>query len=230
MRNSTAVCLVVAFAAITPLVALAAPITVPTGLNPGDQYRLAFITSTTRFATSADIADYNAFVTTVANTVPELVALGTTWTSIISTTTVDARDNTASNPLLSVGVPIYNLANEEIATSNADFWDGMPSAVLSYSETGDELVLLVWTGSYYDGQRYPGLSAGDPSCRIGHPGQLHPNWMQLSWGLSDNFLHLYGISDVLTVVPEPGTMALAVFAAAGLTVRLSFRRRRHGNP
>ena len=61
---------------------LASPITVPTGLNPGDAYRLVFVTSTTLDATSSDIADYNAFVSGVANTVPELVALGTTWTAI----------------------------------------------------------------------------------------------------------------------------------------------------
>ena len=41
--------------------------TVPTGLNGGDQYRLVFVTSTTRDATSSDIADYNAFVNYAAS-------------------------------------------------------------------------------------------------------------------------------------------------------------------
>ena len=40
----------------------AAIVTVPTGLNPGDQYRLVFVTSGTRDATSTNIADYNTFV------------------------------------------------------------------------------------------------------------------------------------------------------------------------
>ena len=77
------------FAAVLVLSASAAhadPITVPTDLNPGDEYRLAFVTSTTRDATSTNIADYNAFVTTVAESVPELLALNTTWTAFGSTT------------------------------------------------------------------------------------------------------------------------------------------------
>lgn len=82
----------------------AVPITQPTGLNPGDQYRLVFATSTTRDATSSNIADYNAFVTGVADSVPELLLLGTTWTAIASTASVDARDNTSTNPALYVGV------------------------------------------------------------------------------------------------------------------------------
>ena len=49
---------------------LAAPITLPTGLNPGDQYRLGFVSSTTRDATSQNIADYNDFVTATANRGP----------------------------------------------------------------------------------------------------------------------------------------------------------------
>jgi hypothetical protein len=48
------------------------PIVEPTGLNPGDPYRLAFVTSTTGVATSKDIAFYNNFVTNVANGEPLL--------------------------------------------------------------------------------------------------------------------------------------------------------------
>jgi hypothetical protein len=89
------VCLVTWVAAGT---ATAIPITVPTGLNPGDEYRLAFVTSTTRDATSSDITVYNGFVTASANAVTELALLGSTWTAIASTPTADARDNTNTNP------------------------------------------------------------------------------------------------------------------------------------
>src|SRR5689334_8512547 len=75
----------------------AVPITVPTGLNPGDQYRLAFVTSTSRFADSPNISDYNSFVTNVANSVPVLSALGAKWTAIGSTPSQSARDNTGTN-------------------------------------------------------------------------------------------------------------------------------------
>src|SRR5262245_19190294 len=97
------------------------PITAPTGLNPGDLYRLAFVTSTTRSAYSSNIDDYNTFVTNVANTVPELASLGTTWKAIGSTATVDARDNTGTNPVPDgVGVPIFLLNDTLLAADNFD--------------------------------------------------------------------------------------------------------------
>ena len=55
----------------------AAPVTAPTSLNVGDQYRLVFVTSAVRDATSTNIADYIAFVSGVANGQAELAALGT---------------------------------------------------------------------------------------------------------------------------------------------------------
>jgi hypothetical protein len=61
----------------------------PPGLNPGDHYRLFFVTSTTTTASSTDIADYSAFVTNVANTQAQLAALGIVWMAIGSTATVD---------------------------------------------------------------------------------------------------------------------------------------------
>ena len=98
---------------VAPLASSAAPITVPTDLNVGDTYRLAFVTSTTTAATSTDIAFYNAFVTGVANTQAELADLLTTWSVIGSTAALDARDNTGTNPT-STGVPIYRLDDTRI--------------------------------------------------------------------------------------------------------------------
>ncbi|NNC55452.1 MAG: hypothetical protein HKO07_07010, partial [Pseudomonadales bacterium] len=97
----------------------AAPlVVVPPGLNTGDEYRLAFLTqgwtsgsaSTTpgtgiRDALATDINDYNAWVTSYAEHDPFLDNLGTTWAAIASTETVDARDNTGTNPALASGVP-----------------------------------------------------------------------------------------------------------------------------
>jgi hypothetical protein len=100
MKRSIASLLLFCVAVVlASLAASAAPITVPTGLNPGDTYRLAFLTSKFRDATSTTIADYNAFVTGVANGVPELAALGTTWRVIGSTQLVAATDNTDTSPL-----------------------------------------------------------------------------------------------------------------------------------
>ena len=67
----------------------------------GDQYRLAFFTSATTTAESADIATYNAWVQGLANasTAYDIGADdGVTWKVIGSTSEVDARDNTSTNP------------------------------------------------------------------------------------------------------------------------------------
>ena len=108
-------------------------ITPPIGLNAGDQYRLAFVTSTERDGLSANIADYNAHVTAAASGVPELLALGTTWRAIASTAVVAARDNTNTNPD-ETGVPIYLLNGVQLASGNADLWDGTISVPLDVDE------------------------------------------------------------------------------------------------
>jgi hypothetical protein len=54
--------------AMTATSAISVPITLPSGLNPGDQYRLAFVTSSTRDALSTNIADYNNFVDALGDT------------------------------------------------------------------------------------------------------------------------------------------------------------------
>ncbi|MFM7909129.1 MAG: PEP-CTERM sorting domain-containing protein, partial [Microcystis sp.] len=46
---------------VTAGAAQAALVVLPSGLNPGDQYRLVFVTSGTRNATTTDINDYNTF-------------------------------------------------------------------------------------------------------------------------------------------------------------------------
>ena len=117
MRNfkSTLVgmCLAVSSLGLTAFSALTAPITIPTGLNPGDQYRISYVTSTIRDVTSSNIADYNAFVTAAADSVIEPAALGTSWTAIGSTASIDARDNTNTSFTTSTCVGIYLLNDKQ---------------------------------------------------------------------------------------------------------------------
>ena len=118
------VCAGVALATLGTGAAQAALVVVPTGLNPGDQYRLVFVTDGTRDATSTNIDDYNKFVTNDARGgTPGIdtaldVALNAAgfnpntieWKAIASTDSVAARDNTGTNPS-STGVPIYLIEN-----------------------------------------------------------------------------------------------------------------------
>jgi hypothetical protein len=172
MRKSLAAFLFAVFTAMSPRTTSAQPITIPTGLNPGDQYRLAFVTSATRDATSPNIADYNAFVTTDANSVPQLAALGTTWSAIASTASVDARDNTSTSPLIDyVGAPIYTLANTLIAPFNAALWFNDILVPLNITEAGTPRpgAIQVWTGSLPGGIGYPGYPLGNSTPLNGAP-------------------------------------------------------------
>ena len=164
--RTTNVLLCVLAVAFLAAAAPAAPITtVPVGLNPGDPYRLVFVTSTEIFGREsaggpADISGYNTFATSAATAVPELNALGTTWTGIVSTRTlnpttfISAKANTGTDPSVDgAGVPIYSLAGELVATGNADLWDGSIANAIDMTELGTAPLdqpgghKLVWTGT-----------------------------------------------------------------------------------
>ncbi len=204
--------------------ASAAPITVPTDLNPGDKYRLVFVTSTTRDATSTDIAEYNAFVTTLAAAVPELASLGTTWKAIGSTLTVDARDNTDTNPNVATGVPIYGIDDVRVAHDNSDLWDGNILANIGVIEDGSSPIWdpRAWTGTSTIGTRSLNheLGALGPNVERGAPTETSFWWIADGDGNKHDQRHLYAISGELTVapVPEPSTFALA---GAGLIAILT---------
>ena len=130
--------------------------TEPTGLNPGDEYRLVFVTSTSTNAASSNIADYNAVVSSAANGSPELAALATTWTAIASTSSVDARDNSNTNFTISLGAPIYRLDDTLVASDNSDLWNGSLGAAISLDESANLAGGQVWTGTApLDGTAYP---------------------------------------------------------------------------
>ena len=100
------------------------------GINPatgnpwqaGDTYRLAFVTSATRNATSTNINDYNSFVQGVANG-SSLGLSGATWKVIGSTQTVDARTNTGTTP--PGGEATFLMDGSTVfATNYTDLWNG----------------------------------------------------------------------------------------------------------
>ncbi len=229
MHRTIASLLVFAAFAIAPLASSAAPITVPSDLLPGQSYRLAFVTSTTRDATSTSIADYNSFVAAVAAGVPELAALSTTWTAIGSTSSIDARDNTLTNPNVSVGDPIYRLDNTRIGNDNADLWDGTIIVPLLIGEQGlpvSHPTDAVWTGTEITGIAQ-GLSEFGVISGVtnGFYPREGPFWMEADTEPFDTPLPLYAMSGPLTVIPEPSSIALAAFGFLALAA-WGWRRKR----
>ena len=95
--------------------------------QPGDSYRLAFVTSTTGSKASADITTYNSFVQSAAAGSSMFPKLGNgIWKAIGSTSTVAARDNTGTNPTTNgTGVPVILMDGTTVfATNNTDLWNG----------------------------------------------------------------------------------------------------------
>lgn len=213
--------------------AVSAPITVPPVLNPGDQYRLAFVTSTSRDGTSSNIADYNSFVTTAANSQAALSALGTVWRAIVSTAAVDARDNTQTNPLngAHASVPVYLLTGSiKIADNNIDLWDGSLDAPFDVSDAGNfvNLPRSIWTGSTISGTEFIGNTMGTSFPRGGTTAFSDNRWIN-NGILADSAQHrFYAISDVLTVpaasVNSPGVLLILGLGVGFMVVCQSKRR------
>jgi len=202
MHKSIAVLLLAAFSATPPLAALAGPIVVPGGLHPGNQYRLAFVTSTTTTATSTTIANYNSMVALNADSNSALATLGTTWSALVSTG-VAARDNTltnyTSNP---TGVPIYTLANTLVASTYTSFWStSHNSAIDTFADGTTANTPSVWTGTGTDGQRNGAFFMGNPVVASGEPSSTNGFWIVANQENASMLLPLYAISGTLTVVP-----------------------------
>ena len=181
--------------------AFACPVT-PAGLNTGDLYRFAFVTSGVRNAESTEIADYNTFVSEAANAVPELAALGTQWFAIASTATVDARDNTGTTP--PGDVPVFLLDGTMIAESYDDLWDWSIAVPLNVSElcTTVESNLNIWTGTGGFGTADQALGIASPTIGSG-TATINAQWVRFGATASSANHRFYAISDVLTVTETP---------------------------
>jgi hypothetical protein len=192
--------------------------TTPPGLNPGDQYRLIFVTSTTTDATSSNISDYDNFVSGVANGVAELQALGTSWSAVGSTLAVDARDHTNTNNLTDTGVPIYLLNGQLLASNNADLWNGNVAAPLQVDEMANIVSGMVWTGTIWDGKAYPAYHLGSAyNASFGLTDEVGTGWVSSFVANPSGSGHLYAISGTLTMIPEPGTATLLMLGLVGMT-------------
>ncbi|GCA78772.1 PEP-CTERM sorting domain-containing protein [Microcystis aeruginosa] len=231
----------VALATLGTSAAQAALVVVPTGLAPGAQYRLVFVTADTRDATSTDINDYNTFVTNqvtgsaLANALSG-AGLTTTWKAIASTESVAARDNTGTNPS-SAGVPIYLIDGNRVANNNADLWDGSLQHPINRNNLGTSSDDYVWTGSDSVGLgAFQSELGGIFQPFAGFSVETDAAWIladRLPWGY---WFPLYAMSSVLTVpgngnqpapvtVPEPSSL-LGYITLGGLMLGGAVRKAR----
>ena len=96
------------------------------GLGAGDEFRLLFLSSTVRDATSNRIVPYNSFIQDLAAAGhADVQAYSSGFRVVGCTFTIDARDNTKTTYTDSdKGVPIYWLgADRKVADDYQDFYD-----------------------------------------------------------------------------------------------------------
>jgi hypothetical protein len=183
-------------------------------------YQLVFLTAEGRDARSANIADYNAFVTSQAALSATLPA-GATWRAVGSTRTVWAREN-APNPQ---GIPAYNTQGVKVA-DGGELYTKFPLVPIASDQYGSSVgQAMVWTGSLPDGSVLPdpghALGEANPGFGIDCSGG---GWLTLSVASAVNPLRLYALSSPITVpVPEPSTAALLVTTAVILAARAAGR-------
>jgi len=157
----------------------------------GDTYRLAFVTSGTRDATSPDIADYHAFVQDAA----DAAGLGgVAWKCLgQSINNPDRVDNTGVGVAGAEG-PVYLLDG---VSKLWDVYGGFGGLASKYNITE--------TGTFYEGDVATGSSRkfGDPDqpkIEKGDSGRIDGGaWWQVYNGLQSSQWHFYAVSDLLTV-------------------------------
>ena len=207
---------------------------VPPGLNPGDPFRVAFLSSATRNAASPDIADYDQFITNLAVTAGLDTYFGSpvTWQAIGSTATVDA---VARLPKSFGSPPLYRLDGGLVAPSAGILWVMGPTGLpITLTESGVDLGnAVVWTGTQRDGTAFEPLGAG-PFVAFGITTFSGGGWVAENDAPRGEPHHLYGYSSVLTVpqqasaVPEPASLTLVLVGFATLTGGAAVRWRRRG--
>ncbi|MXW62212.1 MAG: LamG domain-containing protein, partial [Acidimicrobiaceae bacterium] len=137
----------------------------PSGLIAGDRFRLLFVSSESRDATSADIAEYNRWLWGVVarGGHPQLMPYGSQVRVLGSTSSRDALDNTATR---GTGVPIYWLSGVNVADDYTDFydgsWSGDPAADYVDESGSAPTGFTVFTGSDSDGTKIAYPLGGGP--------------------------------------------------------------------
>jgi len=194
------------------------------GLNPrtgsswavGDTYRLVFVSSTRRDATSGVIADYNAHVQDAAvnSTITSLGSVN--WYAMASTLSVDAVDNTGTTGSEANGAFFKMDGSTVVADNIAEFWCGSHQAAINLTERAETALSHdgawgtwagTWTGSGNDGRKTNYLGGiSDPTAGLAN--FSGGEWMSRGTSVKTNLAYIYGMSEPLTVKQIPtGTVS-----------------------
>jgi hypothetical protein len=196
---------------------------IPAGLVLGNTFHLAFVTSTTTNATSTDIAYYNSFVAAAAELPGSLVqGKGWTWNAIGSTANVNAIVNAPAS------ANVYRVDGVRLSPTNYFLYtpstaDAGPLAAAFNKYQNNTTIpggdFHVWTGTKRNGVKDPFLPRplGTTTPRYGTPNNtFQSQWIEAGIEANTNLRSMYALSELLTITPEPATMALLALGGIGL--------------
>ncbi|MDE0136078.1 MAG: hypothetical protein OXM54_14680, partial [Acidimicrobiaceae bacterium] len=190
----------------------------PAALDDGDVFRLLFMSSTERSASSTDIADYNSFVQTRAKAGHPAISdgCGDLFKAVASTSTVDATANTDTESS-DTAASIWWLNGAKAADDYTDFYDGGWDSYARRNESGaSRSIDFVWTGSNADGTKHASDYLGTASsARYGQPESGSNPINQNRNPASSNNYPLYGLSPLFKVEQRPTVSISATSVSAG---------------
>ena len=214
-------CLHLALATVAALLLFAGPLAeqaqaqapewdgiVPPDIQPGETYRILFVTSDTRNAVPSDIETYNTFVQDQADGATGAPFADVTFKVLGSTSAVDARCNTQTHrqdahcPGVARvdDVPIYYYKGAKVADHYGDFYNGGWDSQESRDENGEPIDVAatrVFTRSNSDGTADDN-ALGDSSVSNGIPSLSGSEIHSPVSGSSDLESYFYALSGVLT--------------------------------
>ena len=197
----------------------------PSGLVTGNQFRLLFVTSTTRDATSSAIGDYDTHVRNAAAAGhADIESYSSQFTVVGSTSAVDARDNTRTT---GTGVPIYWLNGSKVADNYPDFYDGSWDNPNPGNDESGASHDFTSTDEIFTGSQSGGTNAGSASLggtthsRVGQPGAGTPINDGSSSAEKTLSRAFYGISPVFEVAASTDA-TLSALSLSGVTLSPGF--------
>jgi hypothetical protein len=218
-------------------------ITTPADLEPGDRYRLMFITAAQEHPMSKFITFYDDFVNSQASASSSSEVAAMNWSAVVATledgldgaNARSVRENTLTRTTDATDVSIYNLQGDRLANDYDDLYDALLLNPIQYDQSGQSLSAYAWTGFLPDGTT-PAIGDGGPlgatvtgqatgynaGYITGRSDHTTPSWADSNNrepGILTN--HLYAMSDILVVsaeteVPEPGSLTLLSLGMAAL--------------